>query len=436
MSVFSPVCPLPPDGVGYVHSPNVRGTSDIIWSSISILLLSTWSLLHLNVPSHIEGSALSKRKRIQRNLYLTWRKVKWMLLTMFAPECLLGSAFAGYISAWRSEKDMLRFAAEDDVEWSLMHAHLANMGGFVVRFDTPRPKEFMIPAYLNLAALQGNVWILDARQLFIARKTGIISSLPALREADIQDRTKSDGAVKLLALTQIAWLILQVIMRSKEHHPSTQLEITTIAFSACAFLTYLLSFAVPQDISQPVTLQAARYPTPAEALLLANQGPAPWFDGVVLERWSWGRRGYWMPDTALHYVGSDLMGVKLHRFGPFWGGSAVGGLVLGAVHAVAWQMVFPSDWERMAWRIAAISTAAIPPVYAVVQSMSAAVFMGIAAAVTWIYVSTWYTTLTFVSTVAYFGVRLFVLVEVVRSMAFLPPGAFVANWSANIPHLG
>lgn len=32
--------------------------------------------------------------------------------------------------------------------------------------------------------------------------------------------------------------------------------------------------------------------------------------------------------------------------------------------------------------------------------------------------------------------RLFITVEVVRSLAFLPPDAFISNWTANIPHIG
>ncbi|KAF2395664.1 hypothetical protein EJ06DRAFT_560547 [Trichodelitschia bisporula] len=44
-----------------------------------------------------------------------------------------------------------------------------------------------VSVYLNLAALQGNVWILDACQLLLARKTGIITALPAHREVEIHD---------------------------------------------------------------------------------------------------------------------------------------------------------------------------------------------------------------------------------------------------------
>ncbi|KAL5088951.1 hypothetical protein Trisim1_006097 [Trichoderma cf. simile WF8] len=56
----------------------------------------------------------------------------------------------------------------------------------------------------NIAALSGNVWILDSKQLVIARNCGIINKLPDIKLADIEDKNKSDALVKLLAILQVA----------------------------------------------------------------------------------------------------------------------------------------------------------------------------------------------------------------------------------------
>jgi len=32
--------------------------------------------------------------------------------------------------------------------------------------------------------------------------------------------------------------------------------------------------------------------------------------------------------------------------------------------------------------------------------------------------------------------RLFIIVEALRSLAYLPPGAFLATWTSNLPHVG
>jgi len=50
MAVFHSIYSLPPEGTRFVSSPNARGTLDILWSCLSILVIGTWSILHLNVP--------------------------------------------------------------------------------------------------------------------------------------------------------------------------------------------------------------------------------------------------------------------------------------------------------------------------------------------------------------------------------------------------
>jgi hypothetical protein len=53
MKTFQPNCTFPPPGPTFVSGPNVRSTFDIVWSCLSVIILSTWSILHLNVPEQI-----------------------------------------------------------------------------------------------------------------------------------------------------------------------------------------------------------------------------------------------------------------------------------------------------------------------------------------------------------------------------------------------
>lgn len=57
-----------------------------------------------------------------------------MVITLIAPEWVLGKAFADLVSAIANQHIMRNFAAEDDVPWTLSHAFFADMGGFVVLF--------------------------------------------------------------------------------------------------------------------------------------------------------------------------------------------------------------------------------------------------------------------------------------------------------------
>jgi hypothetical protein len=146
MKIFTTNCTLSPElainttttTYNFVSSPNTRGTLDILWSSLSTLLLCVWTIQHLNVPPQIESHNPHRRTRVQ-----TWRrellwiygsKLKWMVTTLLAPEYLIGKSVVDFLSAWWLLGRMGEWAERDGVEWTLSHVFLANIGGFVVRF--------------------------------------------------------------------------------------------------------------------------------------------------------------------------------------------------------------------------------------------------------------------------------------------------------------
>src|SRR5436190_11355499 len=132
MASFHTNCSLPSTPTYFVVSPNARGTLDILWSSLSAMLLCTWSIQHLNVPPQRRAhNWLQKLKRMLVGLY--WR-IFWMIVTAVAPEVLIGTAAVELVSARASAREMEKLASKDSVPWSVTHAYFANMGGFVIRF--------------------------------------------------------------------------------------------------------------------------------------------------------------------------------------------------------------------------------------------------------------------------------------------------------------
>ncbi|KAM0515247.1 hypothetical protein ACHAPE_006204 [Trichoderma viride] len=81
----------------------------------------------------------------------------------------------------------------------------------------------------NLRALQGDLGIMDANQLLLAREMGIIDKLPAIAEDDLGDRNKGDAIVKTVALVQIGWFVFNLITHLYKHLPISQLEIMTLS---------------------------------------------------------------------------------------------------------------------------------------------------------------------------------------------------------------
>ena len=333
----------------------------------------------------------------------------------------------------------------------------------------PANKQMALPLYLNLAALQGNIWVLDARQMLYARARGIIK-IPDLPEDSLEDKNKGDALVKILALGQIAWLIIQLISRGVSGLPSTQLEIMTLGFAACTSVTYSLLFKKPKDVNAAIFVEAIRYPTPVEALTLANYGPTSWCEFIFMERWTNSRRNYWISNAASHSTGEkQIYTIRWGRFGAFSSGFTIGALIVGGLHILAWNNIFPSVLERTLWRVSSILTIGAPFLIFMARVVATCVVSALVQLPYYrrkrkttkalrvrdidsvprfdefleqfppslrVFLNAYYGTTVFLCALVYGLVRLFILVEVIRSLFFLPPEAFVATWSSSIPHAG
>ena len=133
-SKFLTICTAPSSTTNFVLSPDTRGTLDILWSCFFTIIACTWTIQHLNVPEQpiFDSRELPWYKDWWWKLRGFRRTLKWMLVTIFAPEYILGKAVADFYAASRSRREMQTYAETDKVEWGLTHAFFANMGGFVL----------------------------------------------------------------------------------------------------------------------------------------------------------------------------------------------------------------------------------------------------------------------------------------------------------------
>ncbi|KAL8399253.1 hypothetical protein RB596_007902 [Gaeumannomyces avenae] len=132
MITFTPNCTFPTAYLGFVQAPPIRGTMEIVWSCLSVILLCTWSILHLNVPP--QHKPRGWRQKMRWKLALLRKKLKWMVITLMAPELLLAFVFTASISVRQCTKKLQRLAEEDQVPWSTTHSWFANQGGFFIHF--------------------------------------------------------------------------------------------------------------------------------------------------------------------------------------------------------------------------------------------------------------------------------------------------------------
>ena len=119
---FSPICSVPAAHVNFVSSPDSRGTLDILWNSLFMIIACTWTIQHLNVPEQRNGHDPGQIGDLKWKLKRFLQSAKWMVITMLAPEFIMGMAFYDLLWAKRCHRKLRGFASQDQVPWTLAYA--------------------------------------------------------------------------------------------------------------------------------------------------------------------------------------------------------------------------------------------------------------------------------------------------------------------------
>jgi hypothetical protein len=373
-----------------------------------------------------------------------------MVITTVAPEVVIGMACYDYLSAKKNLRDLEGFASEDDVPWTLTHSYYANIGGFVVQSGPPEDshtetyissKGFRVTTTIRGTPRHGNKanrnslpsmifgsegkisyhnpYHLTGRQIWQLRKKDILPSLPQISEAELQDRSKSDAFVKAIALFQILWAIVQIIVRTARKLTISQLELAVIAFAACAVVIYGLHWSKPKSVGATTTIIQYEGPIPQDVLQLIKGRHT--YIGYLLIADDSRKLRHGSPirnDATENYVDNDA---------GFWVYSAMilGAMLFGGIHVGAWNFDFPTRIELLVWRCTTVWTAVCGPILILLGLL-----LGRFEKVENLRVVT-LQILIFLYIIA----RLALLVEIFRTLFFLPPDAYVSTWASDIPHI-
>ncbi|OBT58501.1 hypothetical protein VE04_01214 [Pseudogymnoascus sp. 24MN13] len=204
---------------GWTSSPDGRGTNEIILTCLFTIVLCCWTSVCPNLPALSDG----RWAQVRDKLDLT-------CIGLLGPEFLLMVAVGQRSSARRSVK---KFREAGFARWTLAHAFLADMGGFVLEAeDLYQP----IPV--------------DAEQLFylIERKH---VDYPVLTKEEIDDKSKTDTVARFLTIGQAMWFVAAFISRPIQGLSVTTLELTTISFIIVFFATSYSYQRTPLDFIDP-----------------------------------------------------------------------------------------------------------------------------------------------------------------------------------------
>ena len=279
-------------------------------------------------------------------------------------------------------------------------------------------------------------WALSSIQLLDACQQGIIPGPPVLSTAELEDRSKGDIFVKGAAILQLTWLVIQIIARASEDLAISLLEITTLAFAACAIATYILLWHKPQDVMTPTYIDATSILTREQVIGLAARSPVStlfvhefWLHGVAIRA---------MADSVFPYTRGIPIRLPNQKdtfyLNPVFIGIGCGGTLFGTIHFIAWNFEFPTPVERILWRLSCCVIISIPLLG------TAMYFMTIHNARRDRGKDTKTNALlrpfTSMCSLMYFFARLYLITEVFRSLAYPPLSVFQEiDWPSAIPHV-
>ena len=98
---------------------------------------------------------------------------------------------------------------------------------------------------------------LRGETVIAALEKGLIQKEAPITEDEINNKSKSDAFGKTVAIAQILWFCINIIIRGARRMTVSQLEIAVTAFSACSVVTYLIKFSKPIGVVVPTTIEPA-----------------------------------------------------------------------------------------------------------------------------------------------------------------------------------
>jgi len=265
--------------------------------------------------------------------------------------------------------------------------------------------------------------------------------LPFITKEEIMDKGKSDGFTRIIAISQMFWLIVQMIVIASQHIEITQLEIATVAFASCAVIIYVLNWSKPKGVGVPLTLLSYPGPFPDEIIQALGQ---PRINSSVLSFFNWT-----FDDTSENFRyrirTSPVLNHHCYMSSVKYGHldtvcMILTSILFGAIHFAALNSTFPSHVEREIWLVSsAVSTGIMIPFNGgVFVSCFCGLFIALVrcsvADGEFIWDLAWRISKYFTLGL-YIIARLFLIMELFRCLFFLSPSALVATWASSIPHV-
>ena len=203
-----------------------RGTIDILWSCLTAIFLSVWTVIHLPVPCFDIERPDNPRTKIVRS------RTGTCVMVLFARELLLYFATVDLMEARQTKTALQRVS----IDLSLTHAFFVNMGGFCLKSPIQRCHQLR---YCDIKEATKQGTLLHTKEW--------IDELKTIKKRQLDDLAEADSITKIFTCIQGLWVLTQAVTRIYQHQGLALLEVTTSAYICCAVTAYGLWWRKPQN---------------------------------------------------------------------------------------------------------------------------------------------------------------------------------------------
>lgn len=259
---------------------NSRSAWDILWTCLSTIFACTWTLLHMDVPPRNTSVARC-----------TIRKIRTWAITILAPELIFVAAANQLADAKILQKVCNKAQKTRDAESSEPELWLSQRTRPLEQVENldhvdlhPIHNEWTLSQCFcvisgGLVVQTQDQWIHTIQPRNIKRfiMAGIVHCSD-FRDQDIEDRAKADSFAKFFTVCQSTWFLCNVITRWAYDLPVSPIELSTVAYVACAILIYGVWWYKPKDMgtSIAVHLRCNRDDMPIELRNMTDGGSTGW----------------------------------------------------------------------------------------------------------------------------------------------------------------
>lgn len=215
--------------VGWQATPKIRGTSDILWSCASVIILVTWTSFHPHVGH-------------------TWKQRAYTtIMAILLPGLTAIVATRDFFIAYRLNVLLSRYDGSStwwSSGWTLKKSFLVVKGG--VRAEPRGGRPSTASDSTQLVEVTTNE-IIDAEKFLSLVMTGRIRYKDFPRTKTIEEKSQTDWFSKVATLVQLTWTVVNMFFRMVSGCRISVLEVLSLQWIVLGLVSAIFWWNCPQN---------------------------------------------------------------------------------------------------------------------------------------------------------------------------------------------